>query len=89
MEDQGNDALPNWRRELSRTLFYGTANVILSGITQGRMGLLAKPKVGERFAVPTRPAPVSVNRPVVIEYREPDVLDHIYANLGILRPPRR
>ena len=32
MENQGNDALSNWRRELRRTLFYGTANVLLSGI---------------------------------------------------------
>jgi hypothetical protein len=87
MENQRNDALSNWRRELGRTLFYGTANVILSGITQGRMGLLPKPKVGERVAVPTRSAPVSVNRPV--EYKEPDPLDHTYAIFGILRPPRR
>ena len=88
MEDQGNDALPNWRRELRRTLFCGTANVILSGITQGRLGLLRKPKTSEKAAVPTKLASVSVNRPVVKEYREPDPLDQIYARLGILRPPR-
>jgi len=88
MENQGNDALSNWRRELSRILFYGTANVIVSGITQGRMGLWGKTKVFGKAAVRTKPAPASVKQPVVNEYREPDLLDHIYAGFGVLRPPR-
>jgi hypothetical protein len=55
-------------------------------MSQGRRGLL--PKQSKTPAMPTKPAPSPVYRPVDEKAKEPDLLDHIYASYGILRPPR-
>ena len=91
MEDQENIAPSAWRRELRRTLLYGTANVVLSGISEGRLSLLAKAS-RPRLPIPASPkqAPLPVSRPAAKKHREPDLLEQVCLCYGIGRwPPRR
>ena len=85
MENEGNNTRPTWPQGLFRIAVFGAANVVLN-MSQGRRGLL--PKQSKTPAMPTKPAPSPVYRPVDEKAKEPDLLDHIYASYGILRPPR-
>jgi len=86
MEDQRKKAPPTWPQGLLRIAAFGSANVILKGVFQARP--VPNPNFTGTFAIPAKPEPIPVNRPVLKKYREPDLLDEIYMNLGILYPPR-
>ena len=79
---------PWWLRGLGRILFFGGLNVALGAVSGGQIGFPPKAKIKRPVPTPTKPLPTFSTRPVEEEYREPDLLDHIYKDLGILRPPR-